>query len=477
MKTQHLLKLLLFCFPLIAAAQWEEIGSHNPPTPTTTFFISSQFNPLLTVSDNGDVYTVAREENISSITVSGNIQNNTQNASIGSSSSFPCKIYSGSSFSTIPYNFSEELNNEHFRYLTTNNNELYLAMINADISNRPYLYKYTSTSNSWQIIGGVAISSDLSTSVTASFDSNDVPYVAYIKNGTGIQVKTFTGTSWQDYGSIQSTSNVGTFKLVFDNNDVAYLAYRNSNDGFKINVKRYNEMIDDWEDVASSQISTGFSQYVNIITKNGEPYVAFRDQGIGANVIVKRFDGTNWVDVGTTNPTNSGADISMSISSDGTIFIAFKDFTNGSKATVKRLIGNDWVAVGSEGFTPNSADFLRFDVANDNTAYVLYYNPFYEEEKIKTNLYKFNGNTLSTDTIETGEPSKVFVFPNPVENELKIKSEFSIKNIIIYNELGQEVLQTTNTKINTSHLSSGMYFVKVKTQQGSSFRDIKIIKR
>ena len=50
-------------------------------------------------------------------------------------------------------------------------------------------------------------------------------------------------------------------------------------------------------------------------------------------------------------------------------------------------------------------------------------------------------------------------------------------NIVIYNELGQFVMETKLKTIDTSSLSSGLYFVKVKTDEGTSYRTVKIIKK
>lgn len=56
-------------------------------------------------------------------------------------------------------------------------------------------------------------------------------------------------------------------------------------------------------------------------------------------------------------------------------------------------------------------------------------------------------------------------FPNPVKNELTLKAQSNIQNVIIYNMLGQEVLRTSpntlESDVQMNELQSGAYFVKV----------------
>lgn len=88
-------------------------------------------------------------------------------------------------------------------------------------------------------------------------------------------------------------------------------------------------------------------------------------------------------------------------------------------------------------------------------------------------------STTCTNLANESFESEVFqLFPNPVNNILNLKSLQPIKNIQIYNLVGQQVFTSDyNEKefqINLSHLSSGTYLVKVFTQD--SIKTIKILK-
>jgi len=73
--------------------------------------------------------------------------------------------------------------------------------------------------------------------------------------------------------------------------------------------------------------------------------------------------------------------------------------------------------------------------------------------------------TCSSLSNESFESVVLYVFPNPVENMLNVKSPHTIKNIQIFNVLGQQVFyhdyHTSEFHIDIAHLSRGTYLVKV----------------
>ena len=64
----------------------------------------------------------------------------------------------------------------------------------------------------------------------------------------------------------------------------------------------------------------------------------------------------------------------------------------------------------------------------------------------------------------------VSVLPNPADDVLKIQSSFKVKEMEIYNALGQVVLRKEGSQnietIDVSNLQSGTYIVRIKTQRG-----------
>lgn len=59
------------------------------------------------------------------------------------------------------------------------------------------------------------------------------------------------------------------------------------------------------------------------------------------------------------------------------------------------------------------------------------------------------------------------VYPNPVENFLNVKTEGKIQSIKVLDINGKVVFQTISSSSNVSHLSSGVYCVKVNTENGN----------
>ena len=77
---------------------------------------------------------------------------------------------------------------------------------------------------------------------------------------------------------------------------------------------------------------------------------------------------------------------------------------------------------------------------------------------------------------ESAELSAIKVYPNPTTGELRVEStKFRIENIVIYDIFGKvqriENWKTENT-IDISHLSAGIYFVKICTEAGEVVRKV-----
>ena len=74
--------------------------------------------------------------------------------------------------------------------------------------------------------------------------------------------------------------------------------------------------------------------------------------------------------------------------------------------------------------------------------------------------------TLSTANYDLNE--KIAVAPNPTTNNLNISlpNNIQLENSIIFNLLGQKILENNSNKIDVTNLSSGVYSIQVKTDAG-----------
>ena len=76
-----------------------------------------------------------------------------------------------------------------------------------------------------------------------------------------------------------------------------------------------------------------------------------------------------------------------------------------------------------------------------------------------TNLYTSNSVLGTTEIVE--QESDISIYPNPAKDFVNIQSDIKMKSAEIYNMAGQKVLESKEAKINTSHLVSGVYMVKI----------------
>ncbi|MCL2290300.1 MAG: T9SS type A sorting domain-containing protein [Bacteroidetes bacterium] len=106
------------------------------------------------------------------------------------------------------------------------------------------------------------------------------------------------------------------------------------------------------------------------------------------------------------------------------------------------------------------------DIEISNTA--LHAFPVLRSHNLVANFEKSKTMVAVTETIGT---SAIKIYPNPTSGELKVvSSELKVENIEIYDAFGKKVGVTRaiapETAIDISHLSAGVYFVKVITDAG-----------
>ena len=97
----------------------------------------------------------------------------------------------------------------------------------------------------------------------------------------------------------------------------------------------------------------------------------------------------------------------------------------------------------------------------------------------KTSPQALNCYTSTLDVAEIANNDLLQAYPNPVQAILHITASENIQKVVIYNLMGQEVLQQTfdsnAVDINVESLFANVYFVKVVS--GSHESTLKIIKK
>ena len=93
----------------------------------------------------------------------------------------------------------------------------------------------------------------------------------------------------------------------------------------------------------------------------------------------------------------------------------------------------------------------------------------------ETRDYVFTvSNNLAID--DSTLTSKLKIYPNPTADFITIETDVEIKNINVYNMMGQLVLNSTSSKVNISNLSNGNFILEVTTNEGEKSLS-KIVKK
>jgi hypothetical protein len=79
--------------------------------------------------------------------------------------------------------------------------------------------------------------------------------------------------------------------------------------------------------------------------------------------------------------------------------------------------------------------------------------------------------TATLGVIENPNNVNAFIIQNPVQNILKIDSSYSISEVILYDMFGKIVIanQISDNSFDVSYLKQGMYIIKIRTENDSTF--------
>ncbi|QOD61718.1 T9SS type A sorting domain-containing protein [Polaribacter haliotis] len=295
------------------------------------------------------------------------------------------------------------------------------------------------------------------------------PYVVYADepNRNRATVRKFNNTAraWEFVGNFAFTNNIVRFTTIaVDTNETPYIAFQDRSLSAKISVMKFDGT--NWVYVGDGGFIDGEAQYTSIaINSKNEVYIFYSNKENGNKGIVKKFDGTNWVNVGSSEIVTSGSAIfnQIKFSKNDTPYIAFKDGANEGKTTVMRFSKNDWETVGKVGFSNGSANVLSLHFDDSGNLFL----GFSEANNVdfRASVMKFDTTTLSINETKFKD-DKLEVFPNPSSNFIEIKTSANIKEICIYNTLGQRKIKQKIRKIDVSELNSGVYILSVITSNG-----------
>lgn len=204
-----------------------------------------------------------------------------------------------------------------------------------------------------------------------------------------------------------------------------------------------------------AEVGTGGNQSAYQLTQNGFvvepdiPYVlmfdAWTDQSVDSRVVVCDFE----------DPSNSWERYGDS-----------PDGINGKSEWNDNVTNEQQTYTHTVTFTrikTTTAHTFIFQLGNEESnVYIDNVFLFTEED--------YNNIIMGVDSKKENEFS---IYPNPVANELIVNLHGVNSKIAIYNALGQKIMEQVSgakvARINVSHLSKGLYFVKVNNSESVRF--------
>lgn len=96
-------------------------------------------------------------------------------------------------------------------------------------------------------------------------------------------------------------------------------------------------------------------------------------------------------------------------------------------------------------------------------------SPFHDGNKGHVRIFNLS-EVLSTNSSNLSQTS---IFPNPASDVININTNNEIlKEVLIYNSLGQMVKKSNQIKVDTLNLDKGIYFITIETEQGKSTKKL-----
>ena len=288
-------------------------------------------------------------------------------------------------------------------------------------------------------------------------------------------------------GEVAGDVSGGTLSLSSDGSIVAIGAYRNDGNGSNSGHARiYENQSGTWVqlglDIDGEAIGdeSGFS--VSLSSDGSIVAIgAYKNDANGEDsgqVRVYENQNGTWVQVGQDidgEAAFDGSGQTVSLSSDGSIVAirAISNDGNGSNSGHVRIYENQngiWVQIGQDidGEAVNDFSGSSISLSSDGTI-------------VAIGAVNNDGNGSSSGHVRIYDLSAVLAtesfnvdyfsyYPNPVKDvlNLNLNAGLELKQVNLYNSLGQYVYSSKTTTIDTSNLTSGLYFIEVETNKGKS---------
>src|SRR3989344_77949 len=270
----------------------------------------------------------------------------------------------------------------------------------------------SATGGQWQTVGKAGFSPKQVQGIELKLDSKNVPYVAFTdidsSNNYKITVMKYNGSSWVNVGSPRFPSGgIGSFSMTFDSKDIPYVAFSDNSNNGKATVMKYNGS--SWVTVGNAGFSSGGVPFIDIVLdSNNIPYVSFVDEANKNKytATVMKYNGSSWVTVGNPGFSNGRVfNLFLALDSNNVPYVSFMDAGNNEKTTVMKYNGSSWVNVGSAGFSPVQSWTDRLVLDSRDVPYLAFIDSTNNE---KTTVMKYNGSSWVNVGSAGFSPSSIY---------------------------------------------------------------------
>jgi hypothetical protein len=177
---------------------------------------------------------------------------------------------------------------------------------------------------------------------------------------------------WASVGAPDFTNtDAAEITLVLKQNGNPVVAYRSN-----VTDSTYvmECVTNNWIQLASAVTPTAAYQPKITLDQNDIPHVIYRN--INDSIIIKKWNGTSWENFGNgSGYVNKGNNAILKFNSLNQPFVAFSNYSVfGGKCSVMTLTGGVWTYYISTFVTNFQAIQLDFNIASDNTAYIIAQN-------------------------------------------------------------------------------------------------------
>ncbi|MGK0413004.1 MAG: putative repeat protein (TIGR02543 family) [Polaribacter sp.] len=283
---------------------------------------------------------------------------------------------------------------------------------------------------------------------------------------------------WLLDNQIENDTPLESLNSTYSRNDLtAMMNYNSSLDGYPFDTNNPN-----WRKASLERSNDPVAINYQTIANDNIAYAPEMMKGLQIKQPFKSGSLENYFELDFSTIGYEDIKISLAINSDGAANTIIADYWNGSNWISTSLI-NGTQSINSE-YELKEFDFSNVSAADENESFKVRFRfngTNMTEEDGKKVIFNniaitaIDKNVLSADEYQK-EDQSISIYPNPAKDNIKIFSNSTIKNVLIYNVLGKLVYKSSenlnNSTIDISNYSKGIYFVKVFSDGPSKTKKI-----